>query len=108
MIKSNPKNRGVAVILALLLVSSILVVVTSLTAIFAPKIRLVAEVKKSIIAVYAAESGIEGCLYANKMGISVTVAMSNGSKVEVGDCAVSPVKSTGEYGGVRRAFEISF
>ena len=97
-----------AIIVSILLVGVILSIVFALSAIFIPKIRTAAETKNSTPAAYAAESGLEWCLYVARHGdVPAPVnPLGNGSTYEVSDCAVSPVKSTGQYRGVTRAFQI--
>ena len=98
-----------AILISVLLVGVMLSIVFALSAIFIPKIRAAAETKNSVPAAYAAESALELCLYVlNKSEIDKP-RMDNGSDFEVSDdCTISPVKSTGTYRGVTRAFEISF
>lgn len=112
-----PVNSGVAVIFAVLLMGVFLSIVLTLSAIFIPKIRTAANVKRSAGALYAAESGVEWCLYVNRKGSAAMPIMSNGATFINGrtnvpfvpaDCSVSPIKSLGTYQGVTRSFEISF
>ena len=99
-----------AILMSVLLVGVMLSIVFSLSAIFIPKIRAAAETKNSVPAIYAAESGLEWCLYSNVVSPSPVPSpeMDNDSEFDVSDCATSPVKSTGPYRGVSRVFEISF
>ncbi len=99
-----------AILISVLLVGVMLSIVFSLSAIFIPKIRASAETKNSVPAAYAAESGLEWCLYIiNKIPVPTPTppAMTNGSSYVVSDCAISPVKSTGTYRGVTRVFQIN-
>lgn len=114
-------NDGVAVIFAVLLMGIFLSIALTLSAIFIPKIRTASDVKRSVGALYAAESGIEWCLYVNRIGPASQPIMSNnasyingntGNPFPIvppvpGDC-VSPIKSLGAFQGVTRTFEISF
>lgn len=109
-------NSGVAVILAVLLMGVFLSITLTLSAIFIPKIRTAGDVKRSVAAAYAAESGIEWCLYVNRKGSAATPVMSNGATYINGntgvsfvpaDCSTSPIKSLGTYQGVTRTFEVS-
>lgn len=119
-LRVNDQN-GVAVIFAVLLMGLFLSIALTLSAIFIPKIRTAGDVKRSAGAIYAAESGIEWCLYVNRIGLAAQPVMSNGASYingntgnpfptpssVPGEC-VSPIKSTGTYQGVTRTFEISF
>ncbi|MEK7616151.1 MAG: type II secretion system protein [Patescibacteria group bacterium] len=107
MIKSNTQS-GFALVVSILLVAVILSIALSLSAIFIPKIRIAAEAKNSVTAAYAAESALEWCLYSNRIEPVPSPTMTNGSTFTITDCSVSPVKATGTYRGVTRAFEISF
>lgn len=111
MKKIHPKNQeGMAILISVLLVGVMLSIVFALSAIFIPKIRAAVETKNSVPAAYAAESGLEWCLYVLNKGEIGRPIMDNGSDFEVSDddCTIAPVKSTGTYRGVTRAFEISF
>lgn len=113
----KPDQKGAAVIISILLVGVLLSFVLTLSLIFAPKIRASSEVKKSSAALYAAESGLEWCLYVNRHGSVTAPVMSNGATFingntgtpfVAGDCAASPIKAVGTYQGTTRSFEISF
>ena len=88
----------------------------TLSAVFIPKIMTSADIKKSAGALYAAESGIEWCLYVGRVGSTTQPVMSNGATFVNGitgvpfteaDCLVFPVKSVGTYQGVARSFEVN-
>ncbi len=104
-------SPGVAIIFSLLFIAVVLAIVTTLSAIFTPKIKLAYNANKSVTAVYAAESGIEYCLFVVRKSPSPlpTLLMSNGAVVvnSPADC-VLPVTSTGTYQGVSRAFEVNY
>ena len=102
-------QQGVALISSLLIVGVLLSILFSLSAIFIPKIRIATETKNSVVAAYAAESGLEWCLYKNRVDPDAPVpSMGEGVTFEVTDCTISPIKSIGKYRGVTRSFEVSF
>lgn len=112
----STKESGVAVIFTLLLMGFFLSIVLTLSAIFIPKIRIASDIKSSVGALYAAESGIEWCLYIDRIGSTVQPTMSNSADFINGitnapfmeaDCSVFPIKSVGTYRGVTRSFEVS-
>lgn len=123
MAKIKIKNRegGVAIIFSVLLIGVILAIVLTLSAIFIPKIRASAEVKKSTAAAYAAESAIEWCLYIKintppsptpsppvmSNGATYTNGLTGGP-LSASDCLSIPIRTLGTFQGVTRAFEISF
>lgn len=113
----NPGQRGAAVLISILLVGVLLSIVLTLSLIFTPKIRASSEVKKSSAALYAAESGLEWCLYIYRRGAVAAPVMSNGASyvngytgnpLVAGDCSAATIKVIGTYQGISRAFEISF
>jgi|SRR3989344_6245624 len=104
-------QKGVAIIFTLLLVSIILSIVLALSAIFIPKLHGASEVKNSVTATYAAESVLEWCLYKTRIGdidppdlgiLGLTYT------VDPPDCSGTSVKATGTYGGVTRAFQLTY
>ncbi|MBI2063836.1 MAG: hypothetical protein HYT65_02490 [Candidatus Yanofskybacteria bacterium] len=110
-------NEGAAVIFTVLLIGLFLSIVFTLSAIFIPKIRTSSDIKSSAGALYAAESGIEWCLYVDRRGAAAMPVMSNGATYINGntglpfipaDCSIFPIKSDGTYRGVTRSFEVSF
>ena len=110
-------QSGVVVILAVLLIGIFLSIAFTLSAIFIPKLRTASDAKRSVGALYAAESALEWCLYVNRIGSTAQPVMGNGATYINGntnvafvesDCLASPFRSVGTYQGVTRSFEISF
>ena len=112
MYKKHTSQQGVAIIISILFVAVILSIVFSLSAVFIPKLRSAAEIKSSVPAAYAAESGLEWCLYKNRKAPAPAPQFDNGASflLNPADCsgAVPTVKSLGTYRGVTRAFELTF
>lgn len=84
-----------------------------LGAIFTPKIRQIAEVKNSVGALSAAESGLEWCLYKNQAAPSPDPAppvMANGATyiLTPADCSGRSIKSLGTYKNITRAIQVDF
>lgn len=105
---ANKYQRGVAVIIVLLMVAAILTIVMTLTAIFAPKIHFAGDARRSVTAIYAADSGVEYCLYVNRKNIVPILVMANNSIVTTTNCNTPPVRATGTYQGVTRSLEVNF
>ena len=111
-----PANSGVVILFSILTIGVLLSIVLTLSAIFIPKVRLSGETRNSVGALYAAESGIEWCLYTNRIGpVSLPVMANgasytdgNGGALDSSDCAASPIKVLGAFRAVTRAFEVSF
>lgn len=108
--KISADQSGVAILLAMVLIGFVISMAITLAALFTPKIRLASEVRNSVGAFYAADSGLERCLYVSSKGATGALNMSNGATVVVTppDCSSSTIRSVGSYGGVTRAVEISF
>src|SRR3989338_3754963 len=96
------KEKGVIIIFTAILLGILVSISLGLSAIFIPKIRLITEVKNSVGAFFAAESGLEWCLFLNQ--VSPTPAplppvMSNGATFQLtpADCSGSTIKSVGNF-----------
>jgi hypothetical protein len=110
---------GQAVVIAVLIVGFLLSVALTLSSLFIPKIRASSEISKSSAALYAAESGLEWCLYVYRHSDTTAPTMANSATFLNGkvnppapltsaDCLIPPLKILGTYQGISRAFEISF
>ena len=114
--KTKNDQSGAALLLTLLLISVMLAISFSLAGIFIPKIRQSVDAKFSTNAFYAAESGVEWCLYSKRVGVPGTLTLSNGAvaydgnegTLETTDCDATTIKVIGTYQGVSRALEVSF
>lgn len=119
---NEQRQRGAALIVSVLYVAVMLAIVLALTAAILPKLRSSAVSKNSVAALYAAESGLEWCLYyyvldadpgqLPQMNNEAEITNENGQPFDEADCAALqahlPVKVLGTYNGTTRAFEISF
>jgi four helix bundle protein len=115
----NPNSDGQALVISILIVGFLLSIALTLSALFIPKIRATSETGKSSAALYAAESGLEWCLYVYKHGAVAAPVMGNlatflngninpPAPLTAADCLTPPVKILGTYQGISRALEISF
>jgi len=109
------KNQeGQILIFATIILGIMVLTSLALQALIIPKIRLSAEVKNSVGAAFAAESGLEWCLYNNQVSPLPTPwpapVMSNGATFQVSpsDCSGKKLKSLGTYKSVTRQFEVNF
>lgn len=109
-------EKGIIILFSILFLGVILAISFSLSTIFIPKARLLFDVKSSPSALYAADSGIEWCLYVTRKGSSIGAPVfANGANIVINgksspvaaDC-VSPVRSIGSYINVTRALEVTF
>lgn len=116
MSNNNQKHKnqnGQMILFAVIILGSMISIALALGAIFVPKVRLLVDVKNSTGALFAAESGIEWCLYNARIQPLPTPAppaMSNGAAFQItpADCSGSTFKAVGNFKGVVRAFEASF
>lgn len=111
MKRKNFYQQGIAIVTSILLVGVILAIVFALSAVFIPKIHNAGETKNSVGAAYAAETGLEWCLYENRIGPTTSPKMDLPGatfSVNPADCSTSPIRAVGAYRGVTRAFEITF
>jgi len=110
------KQKGIALISAVIVSTVLLTIIFTLTAIFIPKLETTREASKSVAALFAAESGAEWCIFIRNKGAIAMPIMLNGAELldemgeplDSGDCSIDPVKIIGEYQGVSRAFELEF
>lgn len=112
---SGEKSRqGIAILTSILFMGFILAIAFGLSAIFIPKIRLSVDVKSSPTALYAADSGLEWCLYINFKNPSPlpTPIVFGNSEISAvaspSNCAGSRIQSTGAFRGVNRSLQVDF
>jgi hypothetical protein len=108
---NNTKNSGVAVLFTLLIMGILLSIIMVLTGIYAVKLRLSAETKYSVSAYYAAESGVEYCLYLRTLPLPIPTppVLDGGRTFDTGsDCTVGSINSKGSFHNVTRAIEVTF
>src|SRR3989344_3807938 len=106
-INKNENQKGIALITSILILSVLLAIVFTLSAVLIPKIRTSSESKKSVIAIFAADSALEWCLYVRNHDDTLTSPiMGNGSEYfnGQGDPLLSsqctgepPIKVVGSY-----------
>lgn len=115
--KKNKKSqtdgqKGVIIIFTMIILGILVSISLGLSAIFVPKIRAITEVKNSVGAFFAAESGLEWCLYKKQVAplVPPPPVMANGATfiVTPADCSTFPLKSVGSFRGVNRALEVNF
>ena len=113
-IKNSLKNKnfcgGSALVLSVLIVNTLLSMAIVLTLIFVPKIKVSTNIKNSVSAIYAADSGIEYCLYINRVGPVNAPTLNNGATYTVipADCSTTTIRAVGEKDGTTRSLEVTF
>lgn len=112
------REKGSIIVFTVLILTSILTITLTLTRVFIPRIKAVAEAVDSVGAVYTADSAMEWCLYNNR-GNSPTLAqpaMANGATYQIynnGSPSACPsgealnYRTVGTYRGTSRSFEVT-
>lgn len=114
------KERGSVIIYAVSILSILVAITISITYIFIPKLKTASAAVNSINALYAADSGIEWCLYVNRLKPSppskptflsgaVAEIYSNRGREGVSDCQEPFLdhRSVGTYKNVARSFSVN-
>ena len=114
-------QKGVSLYLALMIMSVLLALALGISSIFLGQAQTLRQMGYSVVAFYAADTGIEEVL-VNRAAPSSTCtdvspcALGNGADYFLTITAAGPncsaynycIKSIGEYQGVKRAIEISY
>ncbi len=115
-------QRGSILIYPLLSMAVMLAIGLTLNALFISRLRATVSSRAALVALYAADSAVESCLYQARNGTQDgALAMDNGATYAVldvltdtdvtGDCSALGksfgFRATGNFGGSSRALEIS-
>jgi len=122
-------ERGSILVYTMLTMASMLAIGLTLNALFISKFRLAAAARNATVALYAADSGVEMCLYeARTMTDDSPLVLGNGASLKILDAAPGNAditddcsslaglgtasqpfgfQSTGTFRGTTRALEIS-
>lgn len=115
--KNSKGQKGVSLYIVFLMLTLLLSIALSMSSLLLSEIKMMRQMGKSVIAYYAAETGIERELYKNhevgtnysgsidsaSYSVSVVAQGTDGCSFNVNYC----VKSVGYYKGVKRAIMIS-
>jgi hypothetical protein len=120
-INSKQKNKqGMSLLFAVLVMSILLAIGSGVSGILIPQIKMLGDIGYSVVAFYAADSGIEEILVdrSNPPSEGISGSLSNGASYQVyvkagGEegCAAEfnyCIKSIGSYKGIKRAIEIHY
>lgn len=117
----NNNQKGVSLLLTILIMAALLAIAIGVTRLSLGEIKLIRDIPNSLIAYYAADSGIERALYEKRInGLDLSIPdcpgagsaeLDNDSKYgvnvsQIGETVV--IKSGGCYKDIRRAIEVSF
>lgn len=119
-------QRGSIIVFSVLILTVVTAATMTLTAIFVPKIRTVGEAVNSAVAIYAADSAAELCLYEARQQpalLATRPLMTNGATFTIASLSASPLditpdctilgsgsfefRAVGTYNSVSRALELS-
>ncbi len=114
--KHFSKQKGVSLYIAIMIISILLAIVLGAGAILLGQLKMIKGMENSIVAFYAADSGIERVLMdrSNPLpfnGYSET--LNNGASYEI-TALTAPVpdnfyiRSVGSYKGTKRAIEVAY
>ena len=105
-------GRGTSILLAVLILSVVLSISLGLNSIIIRQLKTIREIGYSVVALSAADAGIERVLLDRSSPEDISGLLSNGANFEVTlvpDCPSNIcIKSIGIYRGVRRAIEIRY
>ncbi len=114
LIKKIVQQKGaVSVILALLVLSVLLVIALGVSAVSLNQLRIFAQMGQSVSAYYAAEAGVEKCLYdvwqQGQATCSYSETLDNGANYQVsGDLAERQIESLGGYLVTNRKIKVDW
>ncbi|MFC1663739.1 hypothetical protein ACFL0A_01290 [Patescibacteria group bacterium] len=110
-------QKGISLYLALMIMTILLTIALGISALLFSQIKIIREMGNSVIAFYAAETGIERTLMEreNPSDVSETV-LDNGAKYRAtvipagANCSANNfcIQSVGEYKETKRAIEITY
>ncbi len=120
-------NKGSSLYFAVSIIAIVLGVALGTSSILISQIKMIREMSNSVLAVYAADAGMEKVLYKIRVKGThlneiekINIQLSNDSKYEINpdniylaedeECEATNfcIKTIGEYRGVQRAMEVEF
>lgn len=112
-------EKGATLLFAILILSSVFLISLAVGTSLLAQRRLTSSIGDSLIAFYAADSGIENRLFATKSGTPTTgncadfgLTFGNGASCTISsvtkEAGAITIRSIGSYRGVKRGMEVSF
>ena len=121
--RNTNNEKGSVILYAMLTMSAMLAIGLTLNALFLNKFKAALEQRDSVVAIYAADSSTEMCLYEARTNTDdPPLVLDNGAIIQIeglagqgditADCSglgssSFGFRATGSYRGVRRTLEIS-
>jgi len=110
------KQKGVSLYIAIMIIVILLAIVLGAGAILLGQLKTIKGMENSIMAFYAADTGIEEVLMKRASPSSVSGSLNNGAtyNVEVigagSNCSANNycIRSVGSYKGTKRAIEVEY
>lgn len=116
--KTQFSQKGISLYISLMVMSILLSISLGISSIFLIQLETIKGMGNSVVAFYAADTGIEEVLSGGRSTpLSIPETSLNGASYQVivvqtgiGDCVAANfcIKSIGEYQDVRRAIEIQY
>ena len=117
---SNTNQRGVSLYFTIIIMAVLLGIALGINALLIGQLKMIREMGNSVVALYAADTGIEQTLKNRANPFSVcsqsSCSLDNGAQYYIsitpkgGDCSADNfcIKSVGSYKGTKRAIEITY
>ncbi|OGN01393.1 MAG: hypothetical protein A3B91_03615 [Candidatus Yanofskybacteria bacterium RIFCSPHIGHO2_02_FULL_41_29] len=122
-LRAKCKQSGSVIIFTLLIMLSVMVISIALMRLLIPKFKIIRESIYSVVAVYAADSGMEWCIFANRNDLSamsiapgqpvnlqtipgVTIQIYGPSGATCLYSESSDYRTVGSYNGISRSLEV--
>ena len=108
----NKKNKGIALVLTMIILSVVLGMALITSLVFSKQIKTSSSISDSIIAYYAAETGIEFALWYYKENEELPEnqedTIGNAKYIIEVDKDNNIIKSIGSYKNTKRAIKVNF
>ncbi|KKS44830.1 hypothetical protein A2567_02310 [Candidatus Azambacteria bacterium RIFOXYD1_FULL_42_11] len=108
----NDKETGITLLFTMIILAFVLLTAVLIVDIVIVQLKLSGDINDSLVAIYAADSGVEWQLYQIRKGQSIpSPIFVNGAAVETTVTGSAPnftIKSLGSFKEVKRQFEVGF
>ncbi len=113
--KQITQKGSISIVLSVLLLSVILVITSGISSLMLNQIMASKQIGHSVVALYAAESGVERCYYdfrregaANCLYIDIPLDFNSNAKYTVDDNSFPPINGTGNFYSTNRELEVNW
>lgn len=120
IVKFKESEKGVTLYMSLLILSAVLAMSSAIVILMINEFKIAGDIQKSMMAVYAADTGLEVALYKARHGgelgvndadcftyFSLILPSNSSCRVDISDTAQDPViiNSTGTHLGINRKIQ---